>query len=222
MRFEIILPAVAWFTAVIGVCVALSAAPSAWAQPYRSVGPDGRVTYSDLPPTAASARSDRDGSQGGGTSATAGLPYALAQVTQKYPVTLYTIQGCAPCDSGRNLLIQRGIPFAEKTVSSNDDIAALKKIAGSATLPLLTIGGQQISGFQDNNWSQYLSAAGYPEASQLPGSYHRSPATPLAPQPQATAIAPAAESEESTATAPADNTPAAPPHDPDNPAGIRF
>jgi glutaredoxin len=184
------------------------------------VGPDGRVTYSDMPSTAVDARSGGDNSSGGG-SATAGLPYALAQVAQKYPVTLYTSQGCTPCDAGRNLLIGRGIPFSEKTVISNDDIAALKKIAGSANLPLLTIGGQQISGFQDSNWSQYLNAAGYPEASQLPSSYRRPPAAPLAP-PKAVSAAASEDEADKTPAAPVESPPVAPRADPGNPAGIRF
>jgi glutaredoxin len=205
------------------VAVALLAAPIAGAQPYRSVGPGGHVSYSDMPSTAAGARIGNDSSsQDGGRSASAGLPYVLAQVAQKYPVTLYSSPGCAPCDAGRNLLTRRGIPFAEKTVTSNDDITALKKIAGSANLPLLTIGGQQISGFQDSNWSQYLNAAGYPETSALPGSYQRSPATPLAPPPPpATAAVPSATSEDMPA-AQSESPPVAPPPDPNNPAGIRF
>jgi len=226
MRPRIILPTVTWLAAAIAACAALSVAPPAWAQLYRSVGPDGRVTYSDIPPASTPTRGGKDnsgGSPSGGAAATASLPYELAQTAQKYPVTLYTSQGCAPCDSGRNLLIQRGIPFTEKTVNSNDDIAALKKISGSANLPLLTIGGQQISGLQDSNWSQYLSAAGYPETSQLPGGYHRPPAAPLTPKTQETAAtAPPAAGPKEMPAARVENTPVAPPRDPNNPAGIRF
>ncbi|MDR0479202.1 MAG: glutaredoxin family protein [Burkholderiaceae bacterium] len=221
MRFRAILP---FATLTATVAATLLAAAPAWAQLYRSVGPDGRVTYSDTPPSAASARNgENSGSnRNSGGYATAALPYALTQVAQKYPVTLYASQGCAPCDSGRNLLIERGIPFTEKTIDSNDDITALKKIAGSANLPLLTIGSQQISGFQDSNWSGYLTAAGYPPTSQLPGRYHRSPPAPLAPKSEAPAEAPAAAT---SAAAPApqnESTPVAPPPDPNNPAGIRF
>jgi glutaredoxin len=211
MRSRIILPSVA-----AAILVALFATPFGWAQPYRSVSPDGRVTYSDMPPTAADARGGNSDTSNG-ASATAGLPYELAQVAQKYPVTLYTSQGCTPCDSGRDLLTARGIPFNEKTVNSNDDIEALKKITGNANLPLLTIGGQQLANFQANDWSQYLSTAGYPAASQLPGSYHRPPATPLAPKTLA-----AAAPKPNVPVAPVENTPTAPPPDPNNPAGIQF
>ena len=216
MRFRVIPP----FAAAIAIL--LPAAP-AWAQLYRSIGPDGRVTYTDIPPAAATGARTSSGNPGGtSASATAALPYELAQATQKYPVTLYTSPGCAPCDSGRSLLVARGIPFTEKTVESNDDIAALKKIAGSASLPLLTIGGQQISGFQDSNWSQYLSAAGYPATSQLPGRYQRPSAAPLTtPKPPATAAATTA-SPAAAAETPVESAPVAPLPDPGNPTGIRF
>jgi glutaredoxin len=214
MRARTVVPSIA-------LTAALLAAASAWAQPYRTVGPDGRVTYSDIPLTADAGGGGTGNSRRSGAPASAALPYAVAQIAQKYPVTLYTSQDCAPCDSGRNLLTERGIPFTEKTITSNDDIAALKKIAHTASLPLLAIGGQQINGFQSDDWSGYLSAAGYPETSQLPGNYRRPAATPLAPASRTVAAAPTAAPAEPPA-APAPNTPIAPPPDPGNPAGIRF
>jgi len=177
-------------------------------------------TISFLPLTLTLLAVAASAQQNSSRPSTAGLPYELAQAVQKYPVTLYTSRDCgAPCNDGRNLLTRRGIPFIEKTVDSNDDITALKKITNSQTVPLLTIGGQQLSGFQNNNWSQYLSAAGYPANSQLPSTYQHPPATPLAtPRPVAATPAPAASSPD-VSDAP---IPVSPPPDPSNPAGIRF
>ena len=62
----------------------------------------------------------------------------------------------------------RGIPFDERTVKSNEDVEALQRLSGQASLPLLTIGTQQLKGFSDAEWSQYLDAAGYPKSVQLP------------------------------------------------------
>ena len=85
------------------------------------VGPDGRVTFSDKPPTNASQPVTAQRSGGSPVPATApnGLPYELNQVAQKYPVTLYTSTDCAPCDEGRSYLNQRGIPYAEKTITTS-------------------------------------------------------------------------------------------------------
>ena len=196
--------------------LSMLALPSLAQGVYRIVGPDGKVTFSDQPPHDTAARAGGSGNMGN-TSGSGQLPYELRQVASRYPVTLYTGKDCAPCNSGRNLLNARGIPYAEKTVSSPDDGAALKRLNGDGTLPLLSIGSQQIKGYSDVEWSQYLDAAGYPKQSQLPPGYRRpAPAPLVAAKPAAPAQA---KTNGGTAPAPA-AVPVAPPVT--NPAGIRF
>lgn len=200
-------------------CALLFAAGAASAQGlYRNVDANGRVTYTDRPP-AANAQPAPVGRSGGGATASAPLPFELRQVVQRYPVTLYTGDDCAPCTTGRQLLQTRGIPFDERTVKSSEDIAALERLSGRNGLPLLTIGSQQLKGFSDAEWSQYLDAAGYPRSVQLPAGYRNPPAQPLVAQ----QAAPAAPAPAPTAVQAA---PSAPPADsaptPSNPAGIRF
>lgn len=193
---------------------------AATAQPvYRIVGPDGKVTFSDRAPSEA-ATPAKNASAGAGDSGTAALPYELRQVASRFPVTLYTGPDCAPCASARNLLIQRGVPFAERTVTSNEDIEALERLSGSASLPFGTIGGQHLSGFSDAEWTQYLDAANYPKQSQLPAHYRRPAAVPLVAVKRlepANAATPAPQR-------PAPRTEPAAPNGPgpSNPAGIRF
>jgi glutaredoxin len=186
-------------------------------QVYRIVGPDGRVTFSDQPPLdakskgAPTAPAAGSPSNGGG-----GLPFELRQVANKYPVTLYTGTDCAPCGSGRAYLMSRGIPFAERTVTTPEDAQALQRLAGVNSLPLVTIGGQQIKGYSDAEWGQFLDAAGYPARSVLPPSFRNSAATPLVAV-QRHAPIPASVAE--TPAAPTASFPSAPA---DNPAGIKF
>lgn len=194
---------------------------TAGAQVYRSVGPDGRVTFSDQPaPAAAPVQARAGGAAAGGSAA---LPLALRQAMQRYPVTLYTASQCAPCVSGRQLLNSRGIPFSEKTVETGADVEALERLTGARDLPVLTVGTKLIKGFSDTDWHQYLDAAGYARTSQLPAGWQPPPVTALAPtQP---AAAPASVEEPATAeAAPAteEATPIAPPANSANPAGIRF
>jgi glutaredoxin len=205
-----------------GLAVAL-AAVAVQAQPvYRIVGPDGRVTYSDQPPTASgkAAVSTETAAPGGGASG-ASLPFDLRQVANRYPVTLYTGSNCEPCSTGRAMLSSRGVPFTERTVNTNEDIAALQRLSGDNTLPFLTIGGQQLKGYSDLEWKQYLDAAGYPKSSQLPSGYRNPPAAPLVALklPPAPAAAGAGNGN-AAAGSPAPAAPAAPA--PSNPAGIRF
>lgn len=187
-------------------------------QVYRIVGPDGKVTFSDQPPPATvSARVTSAAPGGAGGSGGAGLPFELRQVASRYPVTLYTSAACGPCGSARSMLNARGIPFAEKTVNTAADSQALKQISGDNALPFATIGGQQLKGYSDAEWTQFLNAAGYPATSVLPANYRQVAATPLvavaAPAP---ATAAAASQEPDRPAQP----PVQPP--PSNPAGIKF
>src|SRR4051812_21537264 len=108
----------------LAAALALAAiACSAGAQAvYRIVGPDGKVTFSDQPPPAATgtkasqaAMTPPGGTAGGDSS----LPFELRRVASRYPVTLYTGADCAPCGTARAFLGSRGVPFTEKTVSTN-------------------------------------------------------------------------------------------------------
>lgn len=200
----------------------LCCAGLAHAQLYKSVGPDGRVTYSDTPPAAAKQLETRPLPS---AVPAASLPYELAQVAKAQPVTLYTAEKCAPCEAARGFLAARGVPYTEKTVSSNEDIAALRLAGGDAQLPLLTIGRGKEKGFEEGAWHAALSAAGYPKASQLPANW-RNPA----PQGAAPRSAPkAAQSTEPVEKPPAASAPAnpglpseAPPASGKAPPGFRF
>jgi glutaredoxin len=189
---------------------------------YRIVGPDGRVTFSDKPPVTPAKVTPLSADGKDATAANSSLPYELRQVAAKYPVTLFTSKECAPCDEGRTLLRSRGIPFADKTVTSSDDAESLKRLADTSSLPLLTIGSQQIKGYSAPEWTQYLNAAGYPEKSKLPANYRYAEPSPLV-------AAKAADTSTSPAKAAADARPKvsvpdtpAPRVTPSNPAGIQF
>lgn len=212
------------FRRTLALAAALGLLASAGAthaqQVYRIVGPDGKVTFSDRSPsndaqaTAEGRTATVQESGGAGSS----LPYGLGQIAARFPVTLYTASDCTPCASARSLLISRGVPFTERTVNSNEDIEALKRLSGGTGLPFGTIGQQQLQGFSDGEWTQYLNAAGYPAQSQLPPSYRRPAATPLV----------AIKRAEPAAQPDANRTPdtrmplPAPSPAPSNPAGIRF
>ena len=121
-------------------------------QVYRIVGPDGRVTFSDKPPPDAGGKAAPAATvplRGGGGDTGGALPFDLRQAVGRYPVTLYSGPDCPPCGSARAYLGRRGIPYTERTVSTQDDLAALQRLSGGVTIPFLTIGGQQLSGFSD-------------------------------------------------------------------------
>lgn len=205
---------------VLAVAAAAFMTAGAQAQIYRSVDAQGQVTFSDTPDGAAQALTP--GSSGTASNNTVALPYEVRQVQARYPVTLYASPECMPCDLGRKLLTDRGIPFTEKTIVTPDDADALQRLSNSTELPILSVGNKQIKGYEQTAWTQYLDAAGYPATSQLPAGWQPAPPVPL--------VAPASSPIEATqATAQQGPAPegvqpeaVAPPRTADNPAGIRF
>lgn len=164
---------------VLAAVLASATAVSSAQQVYRIVGADGKVTFSDKPPSEANAKVTAGAAAPTGGIVVSALPFELRQVASKYPVTLYTGDNCSPCALARAMLVTRGIPFAEKTVTTAEDSQALQRLSGDSSLPFATIGGQQLKGFSDSEWTQFLNAAGYPASSVLPASYRQGAATPL-------------------------------------------
>ncbi len=165
----------------IGIAVAGTAAAQ-----YKSIGPDGRVTYSDVAPPAGARVVEQKKPNGAGTS-TVPLPFELQQVATKYPVTLYTGDRCAPCEQARNYLRARGVPFVEKTVTSDDDIALFKRQSPDGTAPVIAVGGRRSVGFSQVAWAGLLDNAGYPAVAALPRDYQNPAPTPLSPTTRASA-----------------------------------
>ena len=206
-------------------CGLLLCATVANAQLYKWTGPDGKVTYTDMPPPKAAGRVEErnlDGANTRGAPSTASLPFDLAQAMKNSPVTLYTTADCIPCNEGRTMLSQRGIPFVEKTVSNSKDIEAFRKAAGAnAQLPVLMVGRAKQEGYSQATWNTALTSAGYPETNKLPRTYRNPPAQAAAPLTPAVtpqpvnASAPAAPAEPSS---PFDSPPAAG----NAPPGFRF
>ena len=215
--------------AALAACAtgALLATATQAQQVHRIVGPDGKVTFSDRAPEDKKAQSTVLSTASGGAASNPALPTELRQIASRFPVTLYTGESCSPCQQARQLLVQRGVPFTERSVNTNDDLDALRRLSGESALPFGTIGRQQLKGFSDAEWTQYLDAAGYPAQSRLPRGYTQPAATPLAPAKAPAASAPDAPQEAASAPtgrlrrqAPPPPPPGAP--TPSNPAGIRF
>ncbi|MGE4241488.1 glutaredoxin domain-containing protein [Ramlibacter sp.] len=208
---------------VIGIAAAWSTVADAQ-QVFRIVGPDGKVTFSDRPPPSTSNAKSTAApvtapvTATGAQDATAALPFEVRTVAARYPVVLYSSATCPPCSTARGFLTGRGIPYAERTIVSVEDLEALKRISGAPTLPFLTIGSQQLRGFSEVEWTQFLDAAGYPKTSRLPASYRNPPPAPLVAV-QQPPVAPPPSSEVAAPPAPV-QAPAGP--GPDNPTGIRF
>ena len=185
---------------------------------YKVIGSDGKVTYTDREPSASEGKVVPLGSRAAVAPAAAAepdLPFELRQATLKYPVTLYvSSSACDPCNAGRQLLKQRGIPFSEKLVVTTEDGEALERLSGAREAPTIAIGTQVLRGYAAETWAANLDAAGYPRESRLPSTYQYRAAAPVVDRraQASTRAEPRAE---------ARNVPTAPTAAP-APSGIRF
>ncbi len=199
----------------LAVLALVTSSPS-FAQ-YRYVAPDGTVSYSDTPPAGpASHVTVTNLPDTPVVAANPQLPYALSQAASRFPVTLYTTANCPSCDAARSYLKQRGVPYAEKTVSTDADIAVIKRISGGDSLPVALIGSQKSLGYSQATFAGLLDDAGYPANSVLPRDYVYPapvPASGVKPPPAAPA---------DTAAAPAAVQMAEPPPAQNAPPGFKF
>lgn len=202
---------------LLSALAALAAATEVQAQ-YKITESDGRVTYTDRLISSPTARIQPMRNVGGAAPNASLLPYALRLIAERFPVTFYSTANCSVCDSGRSLLRQRGVPYVERSVTTEADLDALKRIESIGELPLLRIGSQQLRGFSDDDWRSYLDAAGYPQQSQLPAGYAGWDAAPLAPR----AAAAPANAARQPAVAAEPGAAALPPSLESAPNGIRF
>jgi glutaredoxin len=166
------------------------AAPAAHAL-FKVVGPDGRVTYTDRPPSSSEGRAlpvNRDT----GAVVDTTLPFALRAVVARFPVTLYTAIDCGDgCVMARSHLARRGIPYTERSASTLEEREQWMRIVGGGEAPTLQVGGQSIrGGYVPAAWDETLDVAGYPRNSLLPPTWQQPAALPLLPPRPAPPTAP--------------------------------
>jgi glutaredoxin len=178
---------------VVAATILSTVCIDALGQAYRWVDQNGRVHYTQTPPPpdakGVQRKSFRHGPMG-----TVDLPYATQVAAKNFPVTLYTQPDCGtPCDQARALLVKRAVPFREVSVVTQKDADELKRLSGKTDLPLLAVGNQLQTGFQQDFFNSLLDSAGYP-ASAPPAPIETlrkmDPATPAAQSQQGAEPAP--------------------------------
>lgn len=185
------------------------AAPNASAQAlFKVVGPDGRVTYTDRAPSPSEGRAQTV-NRNTGAASDPQLPFALREIASRFPATIYTSGDCGdPCVMARTFLVNRGVPYQERSANTSEEREAWTRIVGGGETPTLQVGNQWLRGYVPAAWDETLTVAGYPRQSLLPASWAQPKPLPL--------IAPR--------VAEAPNRPVMPslPAPADNPSGIRF
>jgi glutaredoxin len=147
------------------VVAALFFACAAFAQQYRWVDDQGRVHYTDTPPPPSAKGIEKKNLKGNAVGEQQNTQ--LAKALKAAPVTLYSHPDCkAPCDTAREILGKRGIPFREVSVVDQARYEELKKLTGEGQVPVLVIGKRVESSPSESAYNQALDEAGYPRAAR--------------------------------------------------------
>jgi hypothetical protein len=167
---------------ILIISALVAAAPVAFAQ-YKWVGADGAVNYSDQPPAPGmqvKSLATPPAAPSAPKEAEAVLPLAVRKIAETYPVVLYTIKDCVPCAQARTHLVQRGIPYTERSVETQDEAQAFKQLGfADLNFPALGVGRERHTGFEAGLWNRLLDAAGYPKQYALPANWRQPPVARL-------------------------------------------
>lgn len=154
----------AWHTlkAVVILLAALIVPPAQAAKLYKWVDEHGNVSYQDKPPPAGQGKVTEKifGEKGDSTD-----DPTMADAARKAPITLYVTRKCSSCDTARNHLRKRKVPFTEIDVSETNVEAQqeMTKKVGQLTVPTIVIGTKIMKGYMDSLVDGELDAAGYPK-----------------------------------------------------------
>ena len=176
---------------MMAVWLAAASTSLAAASLYQWKDAQGRTVYSDQPPPPNIRNAQQKAFKGNVIEI--GESYATKTAREKFPITLYASACGAPCDQARQLLTERGVPFSSKDPQASPEAqAALQKLTGRTSVPVLVVGTDRVDGFEASQWQAALDRAGYPKSAP-PGSKPATAAasTPAAAAPAAPAPAPA-------------------------------
>jgi glutaredoxin len=167
-------------TAILLLLSATLGGAAVAAQLYRWVDDKGNVEYRDTPPPASAKKVEQRSLGGGAPVETSGLPFSVQQAARNFPVTLWNAPCGAPCDQARAHLARRGVPYTEKDPQA--DVEAFKKLTGGLDVPVLYVGSNRITGYQESEWDVALDIAGYPRTAP-PGAKPGAPRVARANRP---------------------------------------
>jgi glutaredoxin len=125
---------------------------------YKSVGPDGRIVYSDQPPTTGHLQKTMKfelASSALPASAASFMeqfrkthPAGAAQVATGKGVTLYSAVWCGYCKQAKAWLSGHGVAYHDVDIDAPGGMAALAQANGGGTgVPVLVVDGKTMNGF---------------------------------------------------------------------------
>ena len=125
---------------------------------YKSVGPDGKIVYSDHPPTTGRLEKTMKfelASSALPASAASYMeqfrkthPGGAVQVATGKGVTLYSAVWCGYCKQAKAWLAGHGVSYDNVDIDTPGGMAALAQASGGGTgVPVLVVDGHTLNGF---------------------------------------------------------------------------
>jgi glutaredoxin len=124
---------------------------------YKSVGPDGRVVYSDRPPAEGRLEKTMTFENLPSSPLPASTSSYVEQLRRMGPtsatntptsgVVLYSAAWCGFCKRAKAYLAGKGITYQDFDIDTKDGMAAFAQAGGGKGVPLLVARGQRVQGF---------------------------------------------------------------------------
>ena len=154
------------------------------AQLYRWVDKNGNVEWRDTPPPASVPAKKVEERRVGANVIEANQAFDVQLAAKNHPVTFWGSSDCGKtCDGARAHLNRRGVPFAEK--SPTTDFEGFAKVSPAKEIPVLQVGSITLKGYLESEWDSTLDNAGYPRSTVArPKPAAAKPAEAPQPQPQ--------------------------------------
>ncbi len=128
---------------------------------FKIVDENGNVTYQAAPPLDVEGSVEQREIVGGEDPAEETI--ARERAVLNYPVTLYAIKKCKPCDTARKQLQDRDVPFKEKDPTSDDKLyKEFTEMINGTTVPAISVGEKVVTEYTQENLKKALDTAGYP------------------------------------------------------------
>ncbi|WP_374350267.1 glutaredoxin domain-containing protein [Chitinimonas sp.] len=129
---------------------------------YKSTGPDGRVSYSDQPPSNAKDMKTLTFQSAPASPLSAETLAYIAQLKKSAdtrsaaPVSqepvLYSAAWCGYCKKAKAYLASRKVSYREVDIDTDDGALSFARAGGKGGVPFLVVGGKSLSGFSEASY----------------------------------------------------------------------